>query len=150
MRVRSLVLGALFGLGGYACGGPSAAAPDYTMTGTWRQSGDLRDSVTGTSHIHEGTYTLAQSGDGFAGTGRQWGACGGAHGSFIGPLAEDVPFPVTEGRVVGTTVSFKTNICSFTGSFENGNPRRITGTATCSYVQDGTTYNFAGEWQADR
>jgi hypothetical protein len=37
----------------------------------------------------------------------------------------------------------------FTGSFENGNPRRITGTATCSYTLDGTTYHFAGQWQAD-
>jgi hypothetical protein len=144
MRVQSICLAAIMGLGAMACD------TTYSMTGTWRQTGELRDSLTGDSHVHFGTYNLGQTGDSFTGVGQQSGVCTGTHGSYTGPLSDNVPFPVTEGHIVGSTVSFKTNVCSFTGSFEDGNSNRISGTGTCSYALNGTTYHFAGQWQADR
>ena len=47
-------------------------------------------------------------------------------------------------------ISFQTNLCQYSGSFENGNPNRITGTATCGYVENGINYAFSGGWQANR
>jgi hypothetical protein len=41
-------------------------------------------------------------------------------------------------------------VCDYQGTFENGNPNRMTGSAVCRYELDGISYTFQGLWQADR
>jgi hypothetical protein len=131
------------------CGGNTE--PDaLSMTGTWRQSGDLRDQTNGDSHIHLGTFTLTQSGAGFSGTGQQSGICSAHAVQYTGPLADPTPFAVTNGLLSGRKVTFERDICRYQGTFEAGRNNRITGTATCTYVRNGVTYNFTGQWQADK
>jgi hypothetical protein len=133
------------------CRGATDNSPNYSLTGNWRQSADMRDDASGDSHIHLGSYRLAETGQSFSGSGSQTGTCSStAHGSYTGPLSDGAPFQVTNGLVNAMQVTFKTNICSYQGSFENGNPNRITGTGTCSYTLNNISYTFTGTWQADR
>lgn len=147
MRVTSVSL--LLVLCG--CTGEKVVAPaPLTMDGQWRQSGDLRDAVSGDSHIHIGSFTIAQSGSAFSGSGTQTGDCvtpGAAH--YTGPLADPTPFSI-RGTLADRTVTFSRDICDFTGTFVAGRSDRITGTATCRYVENGVTRTFSGQWQADK
>jgi len=146
--LRRLVLPALLVVA--ACSGSDNTGPErLTMNGTWRQSGDLRDAGTGDSHIHLGTFALAQQGDDFSGTGEQSGVCTHVSSTYTGPLADPTPFAVS-GRLTGRDVRFQSDICEYQGSFVEGRNNRITGTATCRYTQNGVDYVFAGQWQADR
>jgi hypothetical protein len=125
--------------------------PNYSLTGDWRQSGQFTDAASGDTHIPLGTFHLAQTGEAFGGTGSQGGVCSSpAHGNYTGPLSDGHLFPVTAGLVQGMQVSFKTDVCTYTGSFEHGNPNRMTGTGTCSYTFNNIAYSFTGTWQADR
>ncbi|MEP6572685.1 MAG: hypothetical protein ABJD11_08315 [Gemmatimonadota bacterium] len=133
-----------------ACRNDTTAPPSTSLTGTWRQSGDLRDLAHNQSHIHLGTFTFAQAGTSFSGSGQQEGICHNAAGDYTGPLADPAPFPVSGGQVDETSVSFDAGICHYQGTFEHGNRNRITGTGTCHYTDQGVDYTFAGQWQADR
>lgn len=134
-----------------ACSQKSGTDPqDFTLSGNWWQSGHLTDAVNGVSHVHEGYFYLNQAGAEFAGSGQNFGLCHNASGDYEGPLADSTAYTVSEGAVDGQQISFKTNLCTYSGSFENGNPNRITGTATCGYVENGVTYAFSGGWQANR
>jgi hypothetical protein len=131
---------------------PEVLGPeDYDVSGNWHQSGDFADAVTGESHIHVGRFTWTQTGGQFAGDGEQEGFCSTATGSqYQGPLADETPFDVTDGVVTGLSVRFQAGVCAYEGSFEGGNPDRMTGTAVCRYDLAGTAYTFRGRWQADR
>ncbi|HTO73915.1 MAG TPA: hypothetical protein VMJ30_08850 [Gemmatimonadales bacterium] len=124
--------------------------PNYSLTGTWRQSGQFTDAASGDTHIPLGEYHLTQAAMTFTGTGSQTGVCNSpAHGNYTGPLSDGHEFNVTSGLVTAMhAVSFQTDQCSFTGSFEN--PNRITGTGTCDYTLNNVAYHFTGTWQADR
>jgi len=146
--LRRLVLPALLAV--VACSGNDNNGPErLSMNGNWRQSGDLRDTATGDSHIHLGTFSLVQSGDSFSGTGEQSGFCSAASVKYTGPLADPTPFAVS-GTLVGRDVTFQRDICEYQGSFVAGQSNRITGTATCRYNRNGVDYVFAGQWQADK
>ncbi len=126
------------------------------MTGSWRQSADLRDASSGDRHVNLGVFSLVQAGDEFSGDGSQGidAFCTTpAALKYTGPLADPAPFPVV-GSVTGREVSFtRTDAavsCSYQGSFVAGRNDRMTGTATCSYVKGGVNYSFAGQWQADK
>jgi hypothetical protein len=139
----------LLGFAG-ACRTDTTAPASTSLTGAWRQSGDLRDQVHGQSHIHLGTFTFSQAGTDFSGSGQQSGICHNAAGDFTGPLADPAPYQISSGHVAATTVSFDAGICHYQGSFENGNRNRMTGTASCNYTDKGVSYTWAGQWQADR
>lgn len=153
--VRRLLLPALLAVA--ACSGSDNTGPDrISMTGTWRQSADLRDTATGDRHINLGAFSLVQSGDAFTGDGSQGidAYCTAANAvKYTGPLADPVSFPV-EGALTGREVSFTRSdalvSCSYTGSFVAGSTTRMTGTATCAYTKNGTDYSFSGQWQADK
>lgn len=140
-----------------ACSGNDNTGPErLSMTGSWRQSADLRDPASGDRHINLGAFSLVQSGDDFSGDGSQGidAFCTTAGATrYNGPLADPVSFPVV-GTLSGREVSFtRTDAlvsCSYSGSFVEGRTDRITGTASCSYVQGGVGYNFSGQWQADK
>ena len=136
----------------FGCKASTDNTPNYSLTGTWRQSGSFTDAATGDTHIPLGQYRLSQVGENFSGTGHQEGVCNSpAHGNYTGPLSDGQPFNVTNGLVSAMhQVSFKTNLCTLQGSFENGNPNRMTGTGTCDYVLNNVSYHFTGTWQADR
>lgn len=126
------------------------------MTGTWTQSADLRDLANNQRHINYGVFSLLQSGDDFSGDGSQGidAFCTAANATkYTGPLADPAAFPVT-GTLTGREVSFTrtdaTVSCTYQGSFVEGRNDRMTGTATCSYVQNGVNYSFAGQWQATK
>ncbi len=153
--MRRLLLPALLALA--ACSGSDNTGPDrISMTGTWRQSADLRDTTTGDRHINLGAFSLVQSGDTFSGDGSQGidAYCTAANAvKYTGPLADPVSFPV-EGALTGREVSFtRTDAlvsCSYTGHFVDGSSSRMIGTATCAYSKNGTDYSFSGQWQADK
>jgi hypothetical protein len=134
------------------CGDPGPAETP-TIEGQWRQSGDLRDVLTGDSHIHIGTFNLRLSPEGFGGVGQQesdWCATAATGEAYIGPLANPQPFAITEGRVEGDSVWFRSPTCEFAGQFTDDRHWRMTGTAACTVVQAGKTFEFTGQWQADR
>jgi len=134
-----------------ACSQKSGPDPqDFTLSGNWWQSGHLTDAGNGVSHVHEGYFYLNQSGTQFAGSGQNFGLCHNASGDYEGPLADTTAYQVSAGAVNGQQISFKTNLCTYTGSFEHGNPNRITGTANCAYVDNGVSFAFTGGWQANR
>ena len=134
-----------------ACAGDSTGPKSLTLSGNWRQSGDLRDVSNGDSHIHFGSFTLVQAGSDFSGSGEQTGTCSTSPGvHYAGPLSDPAPFAVSNGLLSGRTVSFQRDICTFQGSFLDGNNNRIIGTATGSYSLNGKQYTFAGQWQVDR
>lgn len=145
--LRRLLLPALLAvLGCSADTGPEG----LSMTGNWRQSGDVRDAGTGDTLIYLGEYRLVQSGDAFSGSGEQGPVCSASLTSHESPLANPAAFAVSEGRLVGRTLSFKRDICDYQGSFEGSSNKRITGTATCRYSANGIDYLFSGQWQADK
>lgn len=143
-----LALLALIGVA--ACSGGDNTGPDrLSMNGNRFQSGDLKDSVSGDSHIHVGSFTLVQSGDSFGGTGEQSGFCSTtAAGTYTGPLADPAPFDVVGGQLVGREVSFYRDICDYQGHFVDGRSDEIFGTATCHYTRNNMAYTFTGQWQA--
>ncbi|HWA59333.1 MAG TPA: hypothetical protein VG692_18920 [Gemmatimonadales bacterium] len=153
--VRRYLLPALLALA--ACSGSDNTGPDrISMTGSWRQSADLREPTTGDRHINLGAFSLAQSGDQFSGDGSQGidAYCTTANAvKYTGPLADPAPFPV-EGTLTGREVVFtRTDAavsCTYRGSFVDGSTTRMTGTATCGYTQNNVHYAFAGQWQADK
>ncbi len=135
----------------FGCRAATDNTPNYSLSGNWRQSGQFTDSATGDSHIPLGSFNLTQTAGTFSGTGHQTGACVHSNGdAYNGPLSDGQLFQVTSGLVNAMQVSFKTNICTYQGSFEHGNPNRITGTGFCTYTVNGTDYHFTGTWQADR
>ena len=152
--LRRLALPALV-LAVVACAGDQGAGPDaLSLNGNWRQSGDLRSAATGDTLIPIGTFDLVQSGDGFSGNGQQSPGCtasvtpaGSSHDS---PIVDVAPFAITGGTLVGRSVTFARDICTYTGSFVEGRNDRMTGTASCSYSKGGTDYTFTGQWQATR
>jgi hypothetical protein len=150
--MRRLVLPALLAV--VACSntnGPEA----LTLNGTWTQSADLREAATGDRHINYGSFTFAQTGDDFDGTGTQGidAFCSTAASvKYTGPLADPAPF-AANGALTGRTVSFARTgpvSCEYSGSFAEGRSNRITGTATCRYTTAGVEHVFAGQWQADK
>ena len=135
-----------------ACSGGDTTGPErLSLNGTWSQSGDLKDSVTGDSHIHVGTFALSQSGDNFSGTGEQSGLCStSASTTYTGPLADPAPFAVAGGVLVNRDVTFHRDICDYQGHFVTGRTDRLNGTATCHYNRNGVDYTFTGQWQATK
>ena len=116
-----------------ACSSTNSPDPaDFSLTGSWSQSAGLSDAVNGDWHAHIGLFALAQTGTTFSGQGQNFGLCHAAGGSYTGPLADSTAYTVTNGKIQGKALQFKTNICSYSGSFLNGNPNRLTGTASCS------------------
>jgi hypothetical protein len=148
MPNRFLLLAALALAG---CSGGDNTGPErLSLNGNWFQSGDLKDSVTGDSHIHVGTFSLVQSGDSFTGSGEQSGFCSTSAGTYTGPLADPAPFAVVGGRLVGREVTFRRDICDYQGHFVAGHTDLIYGTATCHYTRNNVDYTFAGQWQAQK
>jgi len=128
-----------------------AVNPAPTMTGQWRQSGQLADVATGDTHIHVGTFALVQQADGsFNGTGVQGGLCSHAGSSYQGPLTDGQPFAVFDGRVRGDSVELSTPLCHLTGHFTDASQSRMVGAASCAFTWNGNDYRFLGQWQADR
>ena len=147
--LRRLVLPALLAI--VACSSDSTTAPDrLSMAGAWRQSGDLRDPGTGDTLIYLGKFNLVQSDATFSGSGWQGPTCSPSGQVHQGPLADPIPFAVTDGALMGRTVTFKRDICSYAGTFADGTNNRITGTAICQYSRNGVDYSFSGQWQADK
>lgn len=153
--LRRPVLSALLALA--ACSGADQTGPKpLSLNGNWRQSGDLREAATGDRHINLGSFSLAQSGEDFGGTGSQGvdAFCTTASSArYTGPLADPATFDIA-GKLTGRTVSFTRAdalaSCEYTGSFVEGRSNRLTGTATCRYTKENGEHVFAGQWQADR
>lgn len=138
-----------------ACAGSDGSGPDdLSLTGSWRQSGDLRSAATGDTLIPIGSFELVQSGDGFSGEGQQAPGCTAsvtpAGSSHESPIVDVAAFAITNGTLVGRAVSFARDICTYEGSFVEGRNDRMTGTATCSYRRNDIDYVFTGQWQATK
>jgi hypothetical protein len=134
-----------------ACAGGDGGGPEtLSLTGSWRQSADLRSAATGDTLIPIGSFELVQSGDAFSGEGQQFPGCVASTTSHNSPIADEEPFAITGGMLSGRTVTFQRDVCEYSGTFAEGRNDRITGTATCAYSRDGTDYLFTGQWQATK
>lgn len=147
--LRRLALPALV-LAVISCSGSDSSGPDsLSLSGSWRQSADLR-STTDTL-IPIGSFDLVQSGDTFSGEGQQFPGCAPSSASaHESPIVEEAPFAITNGVLNGRTVTFQRDICEYTGTFVDGRNDRITGTASCTYTKGGIDYTFTGQWQATK
>ena len=143
-----LALALCVGVG--ACSSEGATAPaSLAIVGLWNQGANLRDTVNNQTHIHTGYFSFAQEGVGFAGTGEQSGFCSGPSGHYEGPLADGARYDIVDGVQDGSHVSFKSNLCSYEGTLSEDNAH-IAGTASCSYVENGVNFVWAGDWLANR
>lgn len=131
-------------------GGDNTGPERLSPNGIWSQSGDLRDSETGDSHIHVETFSLVQAGDSFGGTGEQSGFCSAAAGAYTGPLADPAPFAAVGGQLLDRELSLHRDICDYRGHFVAGRSDLIYGTATCRYTRNNVDCTFTGQWQATK
>jgi hypothetical protein len=129
-------------------GTPDEPAP-LDVTGTWRFTEDLADSLRGVSCSDTGQYVLMQVRDQFEGTYTQTGVCRTPQGLF----GNRQTGPVTAGRVVGMKVQFHVSLnCDYAGSLDGAPPSGVAGTGYC-IVRDSTgrtVYNYTGPWKAIR
>jgi len=120
-----------------------------SMAGNWTQGARLQDSSKGQTHIHTGSFSFAQEGDAFTGSGQQTGLCHGPSGDYVGPLATGALFQITNGVQQDRNVSFKSDLCAYTGVM-SADGARIEGTVQCAYTDHGTSFVWTGDWLADR
>jgi hypothetical protein len=134
-----------------ACSSPdggTAPAP-LDIVGQWGQGARLEDTLHHQTHIHTGYFSFARHGAGFTGSGQQTGFCHAAAGDYTGPLADGVPFTITDGVQDGDHVTFKSPLCSYEGTLSSDSAH-IEGTARCAYTDGGVNYVWVGDWLANR
>lgn len=148
MRLLSWLAPGLVVLGACSTNNTAATSP-LSVAGDWTQGARLRDSVHAQTHLHAGSFSFAQRGETFKGSGQQNGLCNAASGDYTGPLADGALFQITSGVQNGANVSFKSNMCTYDGTV-SADGLHMAGTATCSYTVQGTRFDWSGEWLADR
>lgn len=140
------------------CG--SAEIPD--LNGLWNTSESFADDVHLISCVSQGTFTISQPSSAELG-----GSTPGPN--FTGTLdnsndctSQDGPFTYVGGGAIsagvvtipGETVSFDATVndaeCRYNGTVhaDGGFVSDMAGTLTCTLVQAGVTFNFAGTWEA--
>jgi hypothetical protein len=133
------------------CRGATAPDPNF-LSNTWFQSAQFTDAAQGDTHIQIGTFSWVQNGNSFSGTGKSDEATchhTATNTNYTGPLTDTASFAVTNGLLAGDAISFDTPLCHYQGTFAPGSRTRMTGTATCSFTSNGTSYDFTGGWQVD-
>ena len=143
-----LALGLLVVLGSCTHEHPTSSSP-LSVAGSWTQGARLSETTHNQTHIHTGSFSFAQHGDAFTGSGQQSGLCHDASGDYAGPLATGAVFQITEGVQRGAKVRFKTALCSYEG-LVSADGAHMSGTASCSYLDGGVRFSWAGDWLADR
>jgi hypothetical protein len=131
-----------------ACSSQSEA-PSLSIVGTWDQGARLQDATNAQTHIHTGYFSFDQKGNGFSGSGQQSGLCHSAAGDYEGPLASGVPFHITDGVQQGSNVSFRSELCTYSGVISDDG-LHLNGTAQCEYTDQGTHFVWTGDWLANR
>jgi hypothetical protein len=130
-------------------GSDSTAPGPGSVTGRWSQGANLTDAVNHQTHIHTGSFVLAQRNGAITGSGQQTGFCHAPSGNYEGPIADGVPFSITGALVTGSRVSFTTDLCSYDGTL-SPDGEHMNGTMQCAYTYQGVSFHWAGDWLADR
>ena len=129
-------------------GAPDEPTP-LDVTGTWRFTENLADSLRGVSCTDTGQYVLMQVRDQFEGAYTQTGVCRTPQGVFANRQQGNV----TGGHVVGVKIQFHVPLnCDYAGSLDGAPPSGVAGTGYC-VVRDSTgrtVYNYTGPWKAIR
>ena len=130
-----------------ACGGDKPTAP-LEINGTWQYTDEFSNGQLLVSCTRNATLDVTQNGSTFTASvssGTQ--SCTGPNGTTSVSLA-GVTFQ--GGQITGSTVSFASGTCNFTG-VSSGNPAHdLSGGETCTILVSLTSYTFDGHWQASR
>ncbi|HKW47318.1 MAG TPA: hypothetical protein VJN70_07730 [Gemmatimonadaceae bacterium] len=130
-----------------ACGGDQATAP-LNINGTWQYTDDISNGQLLVSCTRNATLDVTQNGSNFTAivsSGTQ--SCTGPNGTTSVSLA-GVTFQ--GGQITGSTVSFASGTCNFTGA-SSGNPASdLSGGETCTILVSLRSYAFDGHWHASR
>ena len=130
-----------------ACGGDKSTAP-LNINGTWQYSDRFSSGQLLVACTSNATLNVTQEGSTFTASvssGTQ--SCTGPNGTTSVSLA-GVTFQ--GGQITGSTVTFASGTCNFSGA-SSGNPvNQLSGGETCTILVSLTSYNFDGHWQASR
>ena len=149
LRFGSCTRLVIIGMVGACSSHDASTAPSLSLAGNWTQGARLQEKANGQTHIHTGSFSFDQQGNRFTGSGQQTGLCHSAAGDYVGPLATGALFQITDGVQQGSSVSFKSDLCTYVGVV-SADGQRIDGTAQCAYVDQGVSFVWTGDWLADR
>ena len=147
-NASGLALGLITILGACSHEGTTSSSP-LSVAGSWTQGARLSETTLNQTHIHAGSFSFAQHGAAFTGSGQQSGLCHDEGGDYTGPLATGAVFQITEGIQQGAAVRFKTAMCTYEG-LVSADGAHMAGTASCSYMDRGVRFDWSGDWLADR
>lgn len=122
-------------------------APPPSVQGQWNYREAFTDLLNGLTCSDTGTYNLVESAGKFSGTYRQVGSCHTTDWQVIDISSHG---DVTDGQVSGRHILFRAPGCSYDGLIRVNEENHVQGTVACSASTGGTTYNFTGNWSADR
>ena len=129
-------------IGVCACGG--STGPEVSLSGDWLFVGYFANAQLLVVCDGAGTVTIVQSDASFTGGLTQTGSCRGPDGVTDNTTWERI----SEGRIRGSSVSYRIGGCSYAGELAGSN--RIVGSTTCETTHAGERYTFSGQWHAGR
>jgi hypothetical protein len=131
--------------------GATPPASPLSIVGSWTQGARLQETARGQTHIHSGYFSFARRGDALTGSGQQSGLCDvvSSGATYAGPLANGATYQISSGVQSGTSVNFVAGYCTYRG-LVSSDGADMSGTATCSYDDGGSHYQWSGDWLAHR
>jgi len=132
-----------------ACGGDGGTAPDppLDIAGAWQISVTVHNNALAMSCQAAGPASFTQSGATFTGEVK------GSTGSCDLPTdttATSVDGDITDGQIVGRTVTYTNSGCHYSGTVSGTPANAISGDVNCTVNQGGQAYPFNGTWNAAR
>ncbi len=128
-----------------ACGTSDTTSPKNNgLTGTWRFQESLANAALGLTCSDSAQVALTQTGQTFTANYTQNGTCtsGGQVSDNSGTGT------ITDGAVVGDSVSFSEDICAYRGTLSGNNA--MSGAVDCTDTSTGTPVTISGNWTMAR
>jgi len=130
-----------------ACKGSDATGPGSAgLGGSWKFQETLSNSALALTCADSATVTVTQSGQTFTANYVQVGTCN-ANGQAVDNSGSG---SISNGRVVGDSVTFNEDICAYAGTFTGSPASNMNGTVTCTDTSSGVPVVVAGNWVMSR
>ncbi len=130
-----------------ACKGSDSTGPGTSgINGAWKFQETLSNAALALTCADSATVTVTQSGQTFTATYAQTGTCN-ANGQTLDNSGSG---SITNGSIVGDSVSFAEDICAYAGTMSGSPATSMTGTVTCTDTSSGTPVVVAGNWVMNR
>jgi len=130
-----------------ACSGSDATGPNTSgLGGSWKFQETLSNAALALTCADSATVTVTQSGQTFTANYVQVGTCN-ANGQAVDNSGSG---SITNGRVVGDSVSFNEDICAYAGTFTGSPATSMNGSVTCTDTSSGVPVVVAGNWVMNR